>query len=165
MTAPDQQPKLIHVRRPLKRVELSFEPSTPPEEPIADGPLIQVGHPMKRVECHFEPVALAYLELALPLLPGVDGEQMFGKLNFLVGKLNEMEALFDRPGMGMDGERSGVRDRKIVIVLTPNDLADGLETCKRIADQLFAALRPVIGVTVTVIFADQPEKPVYQLAP
>jgi hypothetical protein len=54
---PERQPKLIHVRRPLKRVEATFEATTPPDGPVTGGPLIPVGRPVRRAELHFEPVA------------------------------------------------------------------------------------------------------------
>ncbi|MCI0701917.1 MAG: sigma-70 family RNA polymerase sigma factor [Planctomycetia bacterium] len=36
---------------------LNFEPTTPLDGPITDGPLIRVGHPLKRITLTFEPVA------------------------------------------------------------------------------------------------------------
>ena len=164
MTAPNRQHRLIHVRRPVKWVEVAFEPTTPLHGTLTDGPLIPVGRPLKRVGLHSEQAALAYVELALQLVGGADGPRMFEKLNSLVVKVNEMESLFDRAGVWLDGSQSGVRDGKVVIVLTPNDPADAIETCKRVADQLFATTRPLAGMIVTVRTADQLEKPLYQLA-
>jgi hypothetical protein len=165
MMMPDRQPRLIHVKRPVKGVEVTFEPATPLSGPITDGPLIPVSRPMKSVGHPFEPVATPYIELGLPLSHGVDADQIYRKLNSLVRKVNEMELLFDRAGVWVDGLRSGVREGMVVIVLTPNDPADPLETCKRIADQLFATTRPVAGVLVTVRAVDQSEMPLYPLAP
>ena len=86
---------------------------------------------------------------------------MFDKLHLLVGKLNEMEALGGRAGVWVDGERSGVQGGEVVIVLVPNDPADALATCKRVANILFNASP---GVKVKVFVADESETPVYELA-
>jgi hypothetical protein len=56
VTPDKKQPGLIHVRRPLKRVRVTFEPVAPLDGPITDGPLIRVGLPLKRIRVTFEPV-------------------------------------------------------------------------------------------------------------
>ena len=162
MTTPNRQPKLIHVRNPLKRIEMTFEPAVPPDGPITDGPLIRVGEPLKRVTLHFESPSPMIAEVEMPLPAGEDGESVLGELRSLAGKLNETESLSGRPGVWVDGARSGVRDGKIVLILLPNDPADAIETCKRAADFLFAGVRTVAGATVRVFSADDPKTPVYE---
>ena len=99
MTTSDRRPKLIHVQRPGKAVWGSFEPITPLDGTIANGPLLPVGPPLKRLDVDFEPVASASVEVSLPLVGGADGNRLFEKLKALVDKLNEMESLFDRAGV------------------------------------------------------------------
>lgn len=165
MSPSDREPKLIHVRRPLKRIEVNFEPSVPLDGPITDGPLIRVARPLKHVRLTFGPAApTPTVHLTVPLAAGVDGERKFQTLRSLVEKVNEVEALFDRAGVWVDGTRSDVRDGEVVIVLAPNDPADALDTCKRVADYLFAASRKTPGITLKVFAADEPETPVYELA-
>ena len=165
MTTDAKQPELIHVSRPLKRARLTFEPTTPLDGPLTDGPLIRVGRPLKRVRLTFKPSArTATVRLTVPLAAGADGERKFQTLRSLVEKVNEVEALFDRAGVWVDGTRSEVRDGEVVIVLAPNDPADALDTCKRVADYLFAASRKTPGITLKVFAADEPETPVYELA-
>ncbi|HEY1186693.1 MAG TPA: hypothetical protein VGE74_03500 [Gemmata sp.] len=106
------------------------------------------------------PTATAHLHL--PLVGGADGERMFQKLNAVIGKVNELESLLDRAGVWVDGTRSGVQNGTVVLVLAP-DPTDAVETCKRVADYLFAASQKGGGITVKVFAADQPETPVYEL--
>ena len=109
MTTDAKQPALIHVRRPLKRIRLTFEPTVPLDGPINDGPLIRVGGPLKRVRLTFEPTTPpATIRLTLPLATGADGAKMFRTLGKLIEKVNEVEALFGRAGMWVDGTRSDV---------------------------------------------------------
>lgn len=49
MSTSDREPKLIHVRRPLKRMPVTTEPGLP-HNPAAAEPLIHVRRPLKRVE-------------------------------------------------------------------------------------------------------------------
>lgn len=154
----DTQPRLIHVRNPLKRIRLTFQPVEPLDGPITDGPLIRVSGPLKRIRLTFQPVASVRLTFPLPVAG--DGARVFDKLNAIIGKLNEIEALDGRAGVWVDGARSGVQGGEVVIVLVPNDPADALATCKRIAHILFNASP---GATVKV-FAAESEAPVYELA-
>jgi hypothetical protein len=159
MNTPDRQPKLIHVRRPLKRIEVNFEPTVPLEGPITDGPLIRVGHPLKRARLAFEPVAIMHLRRLLT--NGADADTLTHRLYSLAAKVNEMEVIEGRLGVRIDEASSGAQAGEVVLVLVPNDPADALETCKRIANILFNASP---GVTVKVFVADQPDTPVYELA-
>ncbi|MBP3958549.1 hypothetical protein J8F10_25145 [Gemmata sp. G18] len=164
MSSSDRQPKLIHVRRPLKRITVNMEPTVPLDGPVTEGPLIRVGHPLKRGTLSFEPVPQVVTILELPLIGGEKGEHALAVLHSIVQKVNEIEALRGRAGVWVDGVRSGVREGKVEIVLAPNDPTHAVETCKRVADYLFAAARQTPGVVVKVFAADQPETPVYELA-
>jgi len=159
---PEPQRKLIRVGRPAIRGTLRLEPVVPIDGPVTTGPLIHVRRPVVRGTLTFEPVVTTEVELPLP--GGADGGPMFETIHAVLGKLNEIEAQLGRPGVCVDGERSGVRDGKVVLVVTPNDPAGAVETCKRIADFLFAAVRTVPGVTVKVFSAESPDKPIYELA-
>jgi hypothetical protein len=161
MTTPNRQPKLIHVRNPVKRIDFAFEMVAPVEGSIADAPLIHVRNDLKKIEMNFDPVLSAVAVLELPLLGGENGERTFSTLNSIIQKVNEIEALGGRAGVWVDGVRSGVREGKIEIVLAPNDPTDALETCKRVAKILFSASP---GLTVRVFAADQPGTPIYELA-
>ncbi|MBM3983187.1 MAG: hypothetical protein FJ304_23530 [Planctomycetes bacterium] len=158
MSEPKPQPRLIHVRKPLVRVEMNMEPVEPLDGPVTRGPLIRVSRPLKRVTLTFAPAAS--VRLTLPLVGGADGERTFEKLAAIIRIVNEMEALWNRAGVWVDGARSGVQGGEVVIVLVPNDTADALATCKRIAHILFNASP---GATVKV-FAAESEAPVYELA-
>lgn len=127
--------------------------------------LIRVKGPaLPPVTLRSEPLTpTATVRLSLPLMSGDHGSRMFDTLHALVAKVNETEALFGRAGVWVDGERSGVQGGEIVIVLAPNDVADAVETCKRVADYLFAAARKTAGFTVKV-FESEADAPVYELA-
>lgn len=88
---------------------------------------------------------------------------MFETLGAVVGKMNELEALVGRAGVSVDGGRSGVRGGEVVVVLTPNDPAGAVESCKRAADQLCAHLRSFARATLRVVADDAPETPVYEV--
>lgn len=47
----------------------------------------------------------ATVHLTLPLVTGADGEKVFQTLRALIEKVNEVEALFDRRGVWVDGTR------------------------------------------------------------
>lgn len=128
--------------------------------------LIRVKGPaLSPVTLRSEPLQpTATVHLAVPLAAGDDGTRLFATLHSLVTKVNEVEALFNRAGVWVDGAQSDVRNGEVVIVLAPNDADDAVETCKRVADYLFAASRKVAGATVKVFTADKSEKPVYELA-
>ena len=78
--------------------------------------------------------------------------------------MNEVERLFGRAGVRVDGACSGVQGSEVVLVVVPNDPADEVDTCKRVADYLFAAVRTIPGVTVKVISSANPRNPLYELA-
>lgn len=158
MSEPKPQPRLIHVRKPLVRVEMNMEPVEPFDGPVTRGPLIRVSRPLKRITLTFRPAAT--LRLTLPLPAAGDGARVFDKLNSIIRVVNEMETIWDRAGVWVDGERSGVQNGEVVIVLAPNDPTDALATCKRIAHILFNASP---GATVKV-FAAESDAPVYELA-
>ena len=162
MSNSPRQPR-FSVGHPVKRGAVTLEPVVPLDGPVTDRPLIHVRHPLKRGALALEAIT-ASVHLRLPLIGGADGERMFQTLHAVIGKVNEVEALFGRAGVWVDGELSGVQDGAVVVVLAPNDPTDGVETCKRVADYLFAAARKGAGVTVTVFAAEQPETPVYELA-
>jgi hypothetical protein len=164
MTTPNRQPKLIHVRNPVKRITLTFEPVVPPDGPITEAPLIHVANPVKHIEMTFEPVPPVVTVVELPLLGEDKGEQTFASLNSIIQKVNEIEAIRGRAGMWVDGTQSGVREGKVEIVLAPNDPTDALNTCKRVARILFELLNSAAGITVKVFAADRPDAPVYELA-
>lgn len=54
MTDSGRQHELIRVGRPMKRIKMNFEPASPFDGPVTDGPLIPVGRPMKWVDLTFE---------------------------------------------------------------------------------------------------------------
>jgi hypothetical protein len=151
----DTQPRLIHVRSPLKRIRLTFQPVEPLDGPVTKGPLIRVSRPLKRITLTFQPVTTLEAEHTAPAAADT--------LGAFVAKLNEADALYNRPGVRIDEARSGVRDGKVVLVATPNDPRDGVATCKRVADFLFAAIRDLPGAAVKVFVADKPDEPLYEL--
>ena len=162
-TPSNERSRLIRVQGPaLPVVRLASEAASPVpacERIRVHGPALPV------VKLMSEPAAsTATVHFTVPLAAGVDGERKFQTLRSLVEKVNEVEALFDRAGVWVDGTRSDVRDGEVVIVLAPNDPADALDTCKRVADYLFAASRKTPGITLKVFAADEPETPVYELA-
>ena len=89
---------------------------------------------------------------------------MFETLCSLIAKINEIEAIYSRAGVWVDGTRSGVRERLIEIVLAPNDPTDAIATCTRMAKILFESLDHSKGVTIRVFASDKPDTPVYELA-
>jgi len=95
------------------------------------------------------------------LANGSDAEVIKDRMYSLAAKINEMEVLEGRPGLRIDETSSGAQEGEVVLVLVPNDSANAIETCKRIANILFNASP---GVTVKVFVADQPDTPVYELA-
>jgi hypothetical protein len=158
-TPENNRDRLIRVRGPaLPVAALVSEPDL--AEPVSE--LSRVRGPAVRVVALMsEPVEPAILEAAHP---AAGGKNEVGRLSSFIEKLNEADSIFNRPGVRIDESRSGVRDGRVVLVLTPNDPADAVETCKRVADYLFAAIRTIPGATVRVFVADQPDKPVYELA-
>ena len=107
------------------------------------------------------PAPVATVHLRRPLADGDDAEAIRRRMYSLTGHVNAMEAEEQRAGLSLDEARSGIRAGEVVLVLVPNDPADALATCKRVANILFNAAR---GVTVKVFAADQPNAPVYELA-
>jgi hypothetical protein len=161
--APDTFVRLGRPAVPVVKLTAEHEPDAPP---ASTGEWARLSRPaLSVVELMAEPIPpVATVRLALPLAAGDDGNRMFQTLRSLIEKVNEMEALFNRAGVWVDGTRSDVQGGEVVIVLAPNDPVDALETCKRVADYLFAASRKTRGIVVTVFAADQPETPVYELA-
>ena len=125
-----------------------------------------VGLPARSITLRFEPIEPVSVsaEIELPLLINEDGEVTHQMLRAVVGKVNECEELLGRPGVRVNDARSGVRDHRVIVVVGPNDPAGAVETCKRIADQLFAALRTVPGITIKVLSANHPGKPICEFA-
>ncbi len=160
-TPNNERSKLIRVQGPalpVVRLISESDPTASVSELIrVQGPALPV------VRLMAEPVEPATLEATHPA-GTPQGEREFGTLSAFVGKMNEAEQLYNRPGVRIDAERSGVRDGKVVIVLAPNDPTDAIETCKRVADYLFAAIRTIPGATVRVMVEGQPDKPVYEMA-
>ncbi len=167
MTTPNSSgDKFVRLSRPaMPVVGLTAEQDA--DSPTAStGEWVRLARPaLPVVKLMAEPAApTATVHLTLPLATGDDGERIFKTLHALIEKVNEMEALFDRAGVWVDGTRSDVRDGEVVIVLAPNDPTDAIDTCKRVADYLFAASRKAPGITLKVFVADKPEAPVYKLA-
>lgn len=159
MATPNHEHELIRVKGPaLPPVALVSEPSPT----AAPSELIRVKGPaLPQVTLRSEPLQpTATVHFVVPLAAGDDGTRLFATLHSLVTKVNEMEALFNRAGVWVDGTRSDVRNGEVVLVLAPNDAADAAETCKRVADYLFVASRKVAGATVNVFAVDKSEKPV-----
>jgi hypothetical protein len=163
MSGPDdERGRLIRVQGPAMPV-IRLASEVDPRAPVAE--LIRVqGSPIPLIRLTDRPVPTATVRLTLPLQTGADGEAMFQTFRTAVEKVNEVEALFGRSGVWMDGTLSHVKDGEVVIVLAPNDSSDARETCKRVADYLFAAARSAGGVRVKVFEADRPDTPVYELA-
>jgi hypothetical protein len=65
MTNAEYQDELLHVGKPMKRLKLTFEPVSPLDGPIVDGPLIPVGRPMRRTNQIFDTVDSVFMELIL----------------------------------------------------------------------------------------------------
>jgi hypothetical protein len=158
------QQKLHRVSRPLVRGTLTFDPVEPLGGSVTDGPLIRATRPVVRGAVTFVPVVGAHIELTLPIISEDDGNKKFDLLNSAIGKLNELEALFDRPGVSVIGPQSGLLDDKVVIFIMPNEPTDAIETCKRMADWIFATVRTLAGVAIRVLSAESPDKPLYKLA-
>jgi hypothetical protein len=160
-TPRNDRDKLIRVpgpALPVVRLASEVDPSTPVSERIrVQGPALPV------VKLVSEPVApIATVQLTLPQATGTEGERRVWTLRSLIAKVNEMEALFDRAGVCVSKADSGAGE--VVIVLTPNDPADALETCMRVAKLLFEAARKTGGVSLKVFQADKSETPVCELA-
>lgn|GEM_PF-6656839 len=161
MTAAGNEHELIRVQGPALPV-VTLRSEANPTAPASE--LIRVQGPaLPSVTLRSDPPPVVTV-LELPLTSGEKGEQTFAVLNSIIQKVNEIEALFGRAGVWVDGTRSGVCEEKIEIALAPNDPTDAIETCKRLADYLFAAVRNTSGVTVKVFTKDQPDTPVYKLA-
>jgi hypothetical protein len=161
-TAKNDDNRLIRVQGPaLPVVKLSSE--SEPTAPVSE--LIRVHGPaLPVVTLMAEPATpVTSVNLRLPL-GASNGERMLEKMHSLIARVNEIESILDRPGVWVDGARSGVQDGNVVMVLVPHDQTNAVETCKRLADQLFAAVRTFAGVTIKVMSAENPEKPVYELA-
>jgi uncharacterized protein with GYD domain len=164
MTTPNnERDKLIRVQGPalpVVRLASEADSSTPVSELIrVQGPALQV------VKLMSEPVTpIATVQLTLPRVAGAEGERRVQTLRSLIEKVNEMEALFDRTGVCVSKTALSVGEGEVVIVLTPNDPTDALETCMRVAKLLFEAARKTGGVALRVFKADEPETPVCELA-
>ena len=159
MTEPEPRQAKCSIGYPAKRITLHFEPVTPPSGPVNDGPLIRVRHPVAA-----QPVRA---EVEAPLAPAEDGGPLLGTLRGLVGKVSECEQLLGRPALAVNGDHSGVAGGKAVVSVSPSgptDPAGAVETCKRVADALFALVRTIPGATVRVVSADQPDRPIYEPA-
>ena len=164
MNNSDPEPRLIHVRRPLKRIAVTFEPVVPLDGPVTDGPLIRLDQPLKRMTDTMQAVPAVVTIFELPLVGGATGDQTFAVLSSIIQKVNEIETLCGRAGVWVDEARSGVREGKIEIVLAPNDPTDAIATCTRMAKILFESLDHSKGVTIRVFASDKPDTPVYELA-
>lgn len=139
----------------LPTVKLTSSPDALPSQPLR-----VKGPPLPTVVLRGEPCAAASVHLRRPLADGTDAEAVKERMLALAGKVNEMEVIEGRAGIRFDEARSGVRAGEVVIVLAPNDPADAIETCKRVAKILFNASP---GVVVKVFAADEPETPKYAL--
>lgn len=145
---------------PVVKLVSESDPLTPTGELIrVSGPALPLVTLMSE-----PPVPPATVRLALPFTKERDGNHLFQMLHSVIEKANEMEAFNSRAGVRVDGARSGVRGGEVVLVVAPNDPDDAIETCKRVADYLFAAARATRGVTVQVFATDAPDAPVYELA-
>lgn len=132
---------------PATRATLRLEPVVPPVGPGAAQPV--------------------RAEVEAPLAPAEDGGPLLGTLRGLVGKVSECEQLLGRPALAVNGDHSGVAGGKAVVSVSPSgptDPAGAVETCKRVADALFALVRTIPGATVRVVSADQPDRPIYEPA-
>ncbi|WP_439631576.1 hypothetical protein [Gemmata sp.] len=146
--AQDRQRKLPRVGPPAIRASVTMEPVGPAAG--AEGGAFQT-----------EPVRA---EVGAPLSGGEDGGRLLVTLRGLVGKLSECEELLGRPGLRVHGERSGVAGGRAVVSVGPSDPVGAVETCKRVADALFALVRTIPGATVRVVSVDHPDRPIYEPA-
>jgi hypothetical protein len=130
MINPESHDKLIHVDRPMKRVKLTFEPTSPFDGSVVDGTLINVGKPMKHLNATFGSEVSICLELTLTLHPETDKTtvaSVFEKLTALVDLLTAYETELGGVGFAVDAAKSGVKPGPTVaLVLVPND-SNGVE--------------------------------------
>ena len=131
--------------------------------------LPRVGPPVIRASVTMEPVGTGTpqpvrAEVEAPLASAEDGGPLLGTLRGLVGKVSECEQLLGRPALAVHGERSGVANGKAVVSVSPGDPVGAVETCKRVADALFALIRTIPGATVRVVSVDHPDRPIYDPA-
>jgi hypothetical protein len=78
--------KIEHVREPLQRLKLTFEPVEPGVKPGISAPLERVAEPLQRLELKFFPV-VAY-DLILTLNDDADADTVFLQLQELLKELN-----------------------------------------------------------------------------
>jgi hypothetical protein len=150
--------------RPIVRGTLNLETVQPHDGLANQGPLIRVNRPVTRGILKLVPVLGTHIELTLPISSEGDGKRKFELLNMAIRKLNELEAMFDRPGVCVIDGESGLREGKVVLFLAPHEATDAIETCKRLADCIFATVRTLAGAAIRVLSADSPSKPLYELA-
>jgi hypothetical protein len=167
----EPQDELIRVGRPMKRVKLTFEPTSPLDGSVTDGPLIQVGRPLERVNLMFEPVVSIYLELTLSLRPETDKTSVsaiFEKLTVLVDLFNDYEAELGGVGFTVDATRSGVKAGPTIgLVLVPNDPNGAERRLAKVAELLAKAASEYpdkAEVSVGVFSVTDPNQPLFSVA-
>jgi hypothetical protein len=168
-TEPERE--LIPVGRSMKRLKLTFEPTSQLDGSVTDGPLIPVGKQMKRVKLAFESIVPIYLQLNLTLRPETHKaivEIIFEKLTGLVGLLNGYEAELGGAGFAVDETRTGVMEGPAIgIVLLPNDLIGAQRRLAMVAELLAKAASEYPGKTeviVGVFSVANPDQPLFRIA-
>jgi hypothetical protein len=152
-------------------MQLNFEPTSPLDGPVTDGPLIRVGRPMKRVSLTLEPVVSIYLELTLTLRPETDKTTVtavFEKLTAFVNLLNSYEVELGGAGFTVDAAKSGVKTGpSIGLVLLPNDPNRAEHRLAKVAELLARTVSEYpgkAGMIAEVFSATEPERALFTIA-
>jgi hypothetical protein len=119
--------------------------------------LIHVRKPLVNLTATFGP----FVRLFVPVANDTDARAKFELLKSLVGRINELEAFLGRAGVELADAVPNVENGELVASFVPNDPANGVERCKRIAHYLWAAQG---GAAVRVYDAEKPEAPVFEIA-
>jgi hypothetical protein len=131
------------VRRPLRRVELHFEPVDPNMPAATPGPLHVVSRPLKRAELTFEPVAQApSFDLVLTLETDTDPLKVTSGIIELLSELSTLSQMNGKAKYTIDFSASKSEPGLLTLRIVPG----GGNTFRLQEDQITTPARKLTGV-------------------
>lgn len=150
-------PPVVLSSPPDARGVAELRVKAPTAVPVREAQLTHVRKPLSNLTATFGP----FVRLFVPVANEPEAKAKFELLKSLVARINEMEALHGRAGVELADTVPNVENGELVASFVPNDPANGVERCKRIAHYLWAAQD---GAAVRVYEAEKPESPVFEIA-
>ncbi|MGL6074014.1 MAG: hypothetical protein ACRC8S_07625 [Fimbriiglobus sp.] len=107
--------KVEHVREPLQRLKLTFQPVEPDVKPGISAPLERVAEPLQRLKLNFFPL-VAY-DLILTLNDDADSDTVFLQLQELLKELNGLSILSNGSPIEVDLKSSKAKPGELTLRL------------------------------------------------